>query len=58
MAFAFVHNRLLTPMVFDQATFAGLQMLIRRDAARARRRGYETVPELGAPYQVSHPVAG
>src|SRR6185436_7275257 len=39
MAFGFVHNRLLTRMVLDQATFAGLQTLIRRDAARARKRG-------------------
>lgn len=51
MSFAFVHNRLLTRMVLDQATFAGLQTLIRRDAARARRRGYETMPALGAPYK-------
>ena len=36
MSFGFVHNRLLTRMVLDQATFAGLQALIRRDAARAR----------------------
>ncbi|MCV7040548.1 esterase [Mycolicibacterium moriokaense] len=59
MAFGFVHNRLLTRMVLDQATFAGLQTLIRRDAARARRRGYDTVPALGAPYKkVTRPVAG
>ncbi len=59
MAFGFVHNRLLTRMVLDQATFAGLQALIRRDAARARRRGYDTVPALGAPYKkVTRPVAG
>jgi CubicO group peptidase (beta-lactamase class C family) len=57
MSFGFVHNRLLTRMVLDQATFAGLQALIRRDAARARRRGYETMPELGAPYRVTRPVA-
>jgi CubicO group peptidase (beta-lactamase class C family) len=58
MSFGFVHNRLLTRMVLDQATFAGLQVFIRRDAARARRRGYQTVPALGAPYQVPRPVAG
>ncbi|KUI46135.1 esterase [Mycobacterium sp. GA-1199] len=58
LAFGFVHNRLLTRMVLDQATFAGLGVLIRRDAARARRRGYQTVPDLGAPfYSVSRPVA-
>ncbi|OBB38117.1 serine hydrolase domain-containing protein [Mycobacterium sp. 852002-51961_SCH5331710] len=59
LAFGFVHNRLLTRMVLDQATFAGLGVLIRRDAARARRRGYQTVPDLGAPFcGVSRPVAG
>jgi len=59
MAFGFVHNRLLTRMVLDQATFAGLQTLIRRDAARARKRGYETMPALGAAYKkVTRSVAG
>jgi CubicO group peptidase (beta-lactamase class C family) len=59
MSFGFVHNRLLTRMVLDQATFAGLQALIRRDAARARKRGYDTMPALGAPYkEVTRSVAG
>jgi CubicO group peptidase (beta-lactamase class C family) len=58
LSFAFVHNRLLTRMVLDQVTFPGLHALIRRDAARARGRGYQTVPALGAPYDVSRPVAG
>ena len=59
MSFGFVHNRLLTRMVLDQATFAGLQALIRRDAARARRRGYDTMPALGAPFtRVTRPAAG
>jgi CubicO group peptidase (beta-lactamase class C family) len=58
MSFAFVHNRLLTPMLLDQAAFAGLQALIRKDAARARKRGYRTVPDLGAPYELPRPVAG
>ncbi|MCV7219738.1 esterase/beta-lactamase LipL [Mycolicibacterium elephantis] len=59
LSFGFVHNRLLTRMLFDQITFAGLGALIRRDAARARRRGYETVPSFGAPYYpVPKPVAG
>jgi CubicO group peptidase (beta-lactamase class C family) len=57
MSFGFVHNRLLTRMLLDQATFAGLQVLIRRDAAKARRRGYETMPALGASYNVPRPVA-
>ena len=58
LSFGFVHNRLLTRMVFDQAVFAGLHALIRRDAAQARKRGYETTPAFGAPYDESRPVAG
>jgi CubicO group peptidase (beta-lactamase class C family) len=58
LSFGFVHNRLLTRMVLDQATFAGLQALIRRDAANARKRGYQTMPGLGAPFRVTRPVAG
>ncbi|HKP44824.1 serine hydrolase domain-containing protein [Mycobacterium sp.] len=58
LSFGFVHNRLLTRMVLDQVTFAGLHALIRRDAARARKRGYQTTPAFGAPYDVSRPVAG
>jgi CubicO group peptidase (beta-lactamase class C family) len=58
MSFGFVHNRLLTRMLFDQVTFAGLHALIRRDAARARSRGYETMPALGAPFDEPRPVAG
>ncbi|MGX9791446.1 esterase/beta-lactamase LipL [Mycobacterium sp. MMS18-G62] len=58
LSFGFVHNRLLTRMVLDQVTFAGLHALIRRDAARARKRGYETMPAFGAPYDVPRPVAG
>ncbi|MCV7279453.1 beta-lactamase family protein [Mycolicibacterium flavescens] len=59
LAFGFVHNRLLTRMVLDQASFAGLGVLIRRDAARARKRGYHCVPDLGAPFTtVPRPAAG
>jgi CubicO group peptidase (beta-lactamase class C family) len=50
IAFGFVHNRLLTPMVFDQATFIGLGALLRRSAATARRHGYQILPNFGAPY--------
>ena len=57
LSFGFVHNRLLTRMVLDQATFAGIYALIRRDAAQARARGYQTVPAFGAPYDVQKPVA-
>jgi CubicO group peptidase (beta-lactamase class C family) len=58
LSFGFVHNRLLTRMLLDQATFAGIHALIRRDAAKARKRGYETTPAFGAPYDVPRPVAG
>jgi CubicO group peptidase (beta-lactamase class C family) len=59
MAFGFVHNRLLTPMIFDQATFIGLGALLRRSAAAARGHGYRTVPDLGWPYsEPSGVVAG
>ena len=58
LSFGFVHNRLLTRMLLDQVTFAGLATLIQRDAARARRRGYETMPAFGAPYDMPRPVAG
>jgi CubicO group peptidase (beta-lactamase class C family) len=58
LSFGFVHNRLLTRMLLDQVTFAGLHALIRRDAAQARERGYEATPAFGAPYDVPRHVAG
>jgi CubicO group peptidase (beta-lactamase class C family) len=59
IAYGFVHNRLLTPMIFDQATFIVLGALLRRGAAAARRHGYHVVPDLGAPYpEPSGVVAG
>jgi CubicO group peptidase (beta-lactamase class C family) len=58
LSFAFVHNRLLTPLLLDQVAFAVLHPLIRRDAGSARKRGYSTVPEFGAPYEVPRTVAG
>jgi CubicO group peptidase (beta-lactamase class C family) len=50
MSIGFVHNRLLTPMLFDQAAFAGLGNMLRRGAEAARKRGPRTVPDFGAPY--------
>ena len=50
MSMAFVHNRLLTPMLLDQATFIGLGHLLRRGAEAARKRGPQPVPDFGAPY--------
>ncbi|MGV0653910.1 esterase/beta-lactamase LipL [Mycolicibacterium thermoresistibile] len=58
LAIGYVHNRLLTPMLIDQAAFVGLNALIRRDAAAARRRGYRPVGDLGAPFDMRKPVAG
>jgi CubicO group peptidase (beta-lactamase class C family) len=59
MSFAFVHNRLLTPMLFDQAAFAGLAGLLRRAAQATRRHGPQAVPQFGAPYPTaSGEVAG
>jgi CubicO group peptidase (beta-lactamase class C family) len=58
LSFAFVHNRLLTRMLLDQVTFAGLHALIRRDAAQARKRGYGATPAFGAPYDLPRPAAG
>ncbi|MGV0794657.1 esterase/beta-lactamase LipL [Mycolicibacterium sp. XJ1819] len=47
-AFAFVHNRLLTPMVFDMATFAGLAKPMRNAILAARRNTPVRVPAYGA----------
>ncbi len=51
LAFSFVHNRLLTPLVAtDQAGFVGTGVLIRRGAASARKRGYTPITEFGSAY--------
>jgi len=49
-AFAYVHNRLLTPMVFDMASFAVLARPLRTAIAAARGSDAQTVPAFGAPY--------
>jgi CubicO group peptidase (beta-lactamase class C family) len=59
VAFAFVHNRLLTPFVMtDHAGFVGIYALIRQAAAKARRRGLRPVTEFGAPFPEPGAVAG
>ncbi|MBV8930600.1 MAG: beta-lactamase family protein, partial [Mycobacteriaceae bacterium] len=58
VSFGFVHNRLLTPMILDQATFVGLFALLRRGAEAARSHGPHIVPEFGAPYPEPGAVAG
>ena len=52
-AFGYVHNRFLTRMVLDQASFAGLAPLIRRAVVRAERDGHHSVDNLGAGYPAS-----
>jgi CubicO group peptidase (beta-lactamase class C family) len=50
-AFAFVHNRLLTPMVLDMASFAGLARPMRNAITAARHDGAKAVPQYGARYR-------
>jgi CubicO group peptidase (beta-lactamase class C family) len=49
-AFGFVHNRLLTPMLFDMGSFAGLAGPLRNAIEAARHQGPLEVPQLGAAY--------
>ena len=59
VAFALVHNRLLTPFVMtDHAAFVGIYALIRQAAERARKRGFAPVTEFGAPFAEPGAVAG
>ena len=48
--FAYIHNRLLTPMLFDMASFAVLARPLRTAITAARDSGAHTVPDFGAPY--------
>src|SRR6516162_7918171 len=58
-AFAFVHNRLLTPFVMtDYAGFVGIYALIRQAAAKAGKRGLRPVTEFGSPFSEPGAVAG
>lgn len=59
VAFALVHNRLLTPFTTsDHAAFVAVYALIRRAAEKARARGLRPVTEFGAPYYQQGAVAG
>ncbi|CNJ82391.1 lipL [Mycobacterium tuberculosis] len=59
MAFAYVHNRLLTPfLVADHTGLATLGNLARRAAQQARKRGFRPVTEFGAPFSEPGAVAG
>ena len=50
-AFAFVHNRLLTPMVLDMGSFAALARPMRTAIGAARHAGPLMVPKYGARYR-------
>ena len=50
-AFAYVHNRLLTPMILDMASFAALARPMRSAIMAARHSGALEVPRYGAPYR-------
>lgn len=52
-AFAFVHNRLLTPMVLDMASFAGLARPMRNAITAARHAGALEVPQFGARFPMT-----
>jgi CubicO group peptidase (beta-lactamase class C family) len=59
LAFAFVHNRLLSPFAaVDQVGFVGLGALLHCGAAEARKHGFERVTQFGAPYREPGAVAG
>jgi CubicO group peptidase (beta-lactamase class C family) len=52
-AFGFIHNRLLTPLLFDMGSFAGLAGPLRNAIEAARHQGPLPVPSLGAAYTKS-----
>ncbi len=59
VAFALVHNRLLSPFVMtDNAAFVGIYALIRQAATKARKRGFERVADFGSPFPEPGAVAG
>lgn len=59
LAFAFVHNRLLSPLVLlDHTGFVALHAMIRRGAALARQHGFHRVPDFGTPLREPGAAAG
>jgi CubicO group peptidase (beta-lactamase class C family) len=59
VAFAFVHNRLLSPfLVLDHTGLATLGNLVRRGVALARKHGFRPVTEFGSPFGEPGAVAG
>ena len=58
LAFAVVHNRLLTPfLAADQTGFVAMGALVRRDAAAARRNGFIPITEHGSAFRSAGPGA-
>jgi CubicO group peptidase (beta-lactamase class C family) len=55
-SFAFVHNRLVTPMLADQIIFVPLIAPVRRAVTAAHELGAHTVPQFGAPYPDPDPA--
>jgi CubicO group peptidase (beta-lactamase class C family) len=59
LAFGFVHNRLLTPLVVvDHAGFVATSAMCRMGAAQARKDGFERVADFGSPFAEPGAVAG
>lgn len=59
VAFALVHNRLLSPFVMtDYGGLAAIYNLIRNSVGQARKRGFTPITEFGSPYVESGAVAG
>jgi CubicO group peptidase (beta-lactamase class C family) len=59
VAFAFVHNRLLSPFVLtDHMGMVGIGTLLRKAAAKVKERGFEPVTEYGSSYAEPGAVAG
>jgi CubicO group peptidase (beta-lactamase class C family) len=59
LAFAFVHNRLLSPfLVLDHSGVATLGNLLRLGVAKARKHGFGPVTEFGSPFREVGAVAG
>ncbi|CDO22196.1 penicillin-binding protein, beta-lactamase class C [Mycolicibacterium mageritense DSM 44476 = CIP 104973] len=56
-AFGYVHNRLISPMVFDMASFAALARPMRVAIEAARHAGPLEVPALGADYPAPRQAA-
>ncbi len=51
-SFAFVHNRLVTPIVVDQILFVPLLVPLQRAVTAAHSRGFVPVPQFGARFPV------